>query len=459
VQQGDDFHASGPSAHPDEPEHVPANRRPSLDWAHKLRGHLEDHAWHLLFVSILAFITQLCLRIVNDGRLPPMQVVAQDAARVQELAIPGAIPDSAPGLFQQAFQRLLRWRPQGRVAELPGAGTAASNSLTTLPTGCSQYDELCHSRMLYFADAVSYDHDTSLFYTVLKDWVLYMIFMASLYSFSYVGLRRYQRRRWTSDTTKSRDDKSPSSLHRRTWSEDDAVLLEDDGVPFALCALAVAVALGSVLLVPMTVLDGLLRKHLSSEDLYGGLTAHTDLGFIWQNLFYVSTFCHFLVLPFAFLYTESEGLELERTAATSAGRKVLSRLRETSVTLALVLALVALLVQVLDSLHVPLMQQERLTLSYVVTAMLGSIIFLVLVPFGFEGVCVCMCVVCVVFFVSQEFSNVLCIKSSQKSFFKSSQMSSLASKGSQEFSKVFCIVVLCRKLDSNSLHNKILRRQ
>ena len=381
LQQGDDFHASGPSAHPDEHAHVPSNRRPSLDWANRLRGYIEDNAWYSLVVSILAVITQICLRIVNDSRPLPTAVAAQDAARVQVLAIPGAISDSTPGLFQ----RLLRWKSQGRIAELPGAGTAASTSLTTLPTGCSQYDELCHSRMLYFADAVSYDHDTSLFYTVLKDWVLYMIFMASLYSFSYVGLRRYQRRRWTSDTNKSRDHRSPPTLHRRTWSEDDAVLLEDDGVPFALCALAVAVALGSVLLVPMTVLDGLLRKHLSSEDLYGGLTAHTDLGFIWQNLFYVSTFCHFLVLPFAFLYTESEGLELERTAATSAGRKVLSRLKETSVTLALVLALVALLVQVLDSLHVPLMQQERLTLSYVVTAMLGSIIFLVLVPFGFEG--------------------------------------------------------------------------
>eukprot|EP00802_Teleaulax_amphioxeia_P004887 Tamp_04891.p1 GENE.Tamp_04891~~Tamp_04891.p1 ORF type:complete len:538 (+),score=84.00 Tamp_04891:688-2301(+) len=241
--------------------------------------------------------------------------------------------------------------------------------------------------MLYYADAVSYDHDTSLFYTVLKDWVLYLIFMASLYSFSYVGLRRYQRRRWTSATALRRDAPSPPlsprAPLRRTWAEDDAALLEDDGVPFALCALSVAVALGSVLLVPMTVLDGLLRKHLSSEDLYGGLTAHTDLGLIWQNLFYVSTFCHLLVLPFAFLYTESEGLG--RTAGTMAGRKVLSRLRETSVTLVLVLALVALLVQVLEMLQVPLMQQQRLTLSYIVTAMLGSLIFLVLVPFGFEG--------------------------------------------------------------------------
>jgi len=104
-----------------------------------------------------------------------------------------------------------------------------------------------------------------------------------------------------------------------------------------------------------------------------------------QMLFYVSTLCHFLVVPFAFLYTESEGLGHSTARFIGGGRKVLSRLRETSVTLALVLALVALLVQVLGQLHVPLMQQQPLTLSYIVTAMLGSLIFLVLVPFGFEG--------------------------------------------------------------------------
>ena len=70
LQQGDDFHASGPSAHPDEHAHVPSNRRPSLDWANRLRGYIKgikDNAWYSLVVSILAVITQICLRIVNDS--------------------------------------------------------------------------------------------------------------------------------------------------------------------------------------------------------------------------------------------------------------------------------------------------------------------------------------------------------------------------------------------------------
>ena len=53
------------------------------------------------------------------------------------------------------------------------------------------------------------------------------------------------------------------------------------------------------------VLDGLLRTYLKGEDIYVGL-ASTDLGVVWQMLFYVSTACHFVVLPFAFFYTESE---------------------------------------------------------------------------------------------------------------------------------------------------------
>ena len=90
-------------------------------------------------------------------------------------------------------------------------------------------------------------------------------------------------------------------------------------------------------------------------------------------LFYVSTVCHFIVLPFAFLYTESEGLGrkvgmngslLSRVREASS---VWSRVRETSLTLLLILALLALLVQVLQMLHVPLMQHQRLTLSYIVS--------------------------------------------------------------------------------------------
>ena len=334
---------------------TPATRRPGLDGdkhstsqTQQLRVMLDDPwtAWYLLGTSILAVATQICLRIVQEEGKP------QSAAAAGSLNAQHSVSVAESGTQEEVVNDVKNDSPASLHA-------------------CEAFDEECHARMLAFAEAASYHQNTSRFYSELKDYVLHAIFIFSLYAFSYAGLRRYQRFRRIRGSSRA-------APPRRT-SEEVAALLEDDAVPFALCSLAVSVALGSMLLVPLTVLDGLLRTYLSSEELYGGL-ASTDLSFIWQLLAVVSTACHFVLLPFAFFYTESEGLG--RSAIGQ--RRFFSRMRETTVTLALVLALVSLLVKVLEFMQVPYMQLERLTLSYIATSMLGSLIFLILVPFGFE---------------------------------------------------------------------------
>ena len=299
-------------------EHDPATVRAqeltlSQPLSEAIRGHFEDpwHAWFLLSISILAVSTQIALRIVHDGNNKPDTPIR-------------ALTDEGQAATQLGMGSLV-----ARGAKNSAGTAAASPEQTEEHLGgaaCSPFDEDCHARMLDYAEAASYGADTSttLFYTELKDWVLYMIFFVSLYAFCYLGLARYRRRRRTSASTKQQEIRvmggknhqgQGSARGSQSWSQrqldDDAVLLtelqEDDALPFALCSLSVAVALGSMLLVPMTILDSLLRKYLSHEDIYGGL-ASTDLGFIWHMLFYVSSACHFIVLPFAFLYTESEGL-------------------------------------------------------------------------------------------------------------------------------------------------------
>ena len=334
---------------------TPAARRPGLDGdkhstcqTQQLRVMLDDPwtAWYLLGTSILAVATQICLRIVQEEGKP------QSAAAAGSLNAQHSVSVAELGTQEEVVNDVKNDSPASLHA-------------------CEAFDEECHARMLAFAEAASYHQNTSRFYSELKDYVLHAIFIFSLYAFSYAGLRRYQRFRRIRGSSRA-------APPRRT-SEEVAALLEDDAVPFALCSLAVSVALGSMLLVPLTVLDGLLRTYLSSEELYGGL-ASTDLSFIWQLLAVVSTACHFVLLPFAFFYTESEGLG--RSAIGQ--RRFFSRMRETTVTLALVLALVSLLVKVLEFMQVPYMQLERLALSYIATSMLGSLIFLILVPFGFE---------------------------------------------------------------------------
>lgn len=107
----------------------------------------------------------------------------------------------------------------------------------------------------------------------------------------------------------------------------------------------------------------------------------SDFGDVWEMLFPLSNLCHFVVIPSAFFYSESEGLGLwwRPSHPTS---KVFSRLIETGVTVSLVLALLSLPLMVFQSLRA--VQLEQLAFSYVMTSSCGASIFLVFAPFGFD---------------------------------------------------------------------------
>ncbi len=164
---------------------------------------------------------------------------------------------------------------------------------------------------------------------------------------------------------------------------------EVDHIPFALCAFAVAVALGALFLVPLTMVDASLSKvGASGPGLYGGLGS-TDVGALWEALFPLSDLCHFVVLPFAFFFCESEGF--------GGRRRLVSKVLETAVTLALVLALLRLLLLVVHCLQpavdgdgagdgwaVALGLGGGFSLSYILTSSVGASVFLAAAPFGFE---------------------------------------------------------------------------
>jgi len=255
-----------------------------------------SHAWFLLFISIIAIVSQLCIRILHEDK--------PAASRTQTQTSKSAVEDANGGVDAIVTQKM----PNSAVQDVNGgvsaivAQTLAEPAAVNVrsaghlvgdgdaPSTCGPFDEECHARVLEYSEAVSYGADSGVFYTELKDWVLYMIFFVSLYAFSYVGLRRYQRRRRTSSVYSSQTpphengqthkaEGSRRHGHARgaaaaapgqvrdapSWSDEDSAAHEDDALPFALCSLSVAVALGSVLLVPMTIVDGLLRKYLAAE--------------------------------------------------------------------------------------------------------------------------------------------------------------------------------------------------
>ena len=108
---------------------------------------------------------------------------------------------------------------------------------------------------------------------------------------AFAGLRRYQAGpgRGGADRRRSRSPAplSPVALSPGLGSADGATEApsapaEDDALPFALCVLSVAVALGAILLIPLTMLDQLMSAVLvAAPDLYGGL-GDTNVGALWE---------------------------------------------------------------------------------------------------------------------------------------------------------------------------------
>mmetsp|Transcript_4199 Transcript_4199/g.10177 ORF Transcript_4199/g.10177 Transcript_4199/m.10177 type:complete len:629 (+) Transcript_4199:1618-3504(+) len=337
------------------------DRKPVLS---TLKEYLDDPwmAWYFLFMSIIAVATQISVRFFQEFQsAKSLQRNSSPTRRHQEEStIPNAYPTG--GLNFARFWKGIFRKPRQ---------AAISNDDSLSPSQCGPFDEVCASRLLDYSDAVSYNADTHTFYTILKDYMLYVLYFFALYAVAHTRLKRYQRANQTKNISRKLNPAESQDVDL-DWDESAQ---DDETLPFALCTFTVCVSLGSVLLVPLTIFDALLRKYVSGEDMYGGLGS-TNVGVLWELLFSLSNMCHYLIIPFSFLYIESEGF------GGSRGRSFFSRLRETTMTLILILILMWLLLYILQKLS--LLHVERLAFSYLLTASIGSCIFLVSAPFGFE---------------------------------------------------------------------------
>jgi len=157
--------------------HTPSTRRADAPaWAQTLRGHLEDpwQAWYLLFVSILAVVTQIWLRIIDEGKISSPDPPAAHSASPEPtyVAVPPAAHDAArpslqkvfpqvKGLFIRSFEKLVGG--VGKVAKQ----AAEREVMPPQSQGCDANDSACldGTHGLDFVEGVSYDQNTSLFYT------------------------------------------------------------------------------------------------------------------------------------------------------------------------------------------------------------------------------------------------------------------------------------------------------
>lgn len=121
--------------------------------------------------------------------------------------------------------------------------------------------------------------------------VIVLLMFISLYVFSYFLLLHYHTKR-----------------ERHSWLEDDAKVHR---ISLHLCALTVSNSFGAILMLPMSMIGNEvvhLYPHSYLLQWLNGALIHT----IWELIFMISNASLFILIPFSYLFTESEGLSGHR---------------------------------------------------------------------------------------------------------------------------------------------------
>jgi hypothetical protein len=206
-----------------------------------------------------------------------------------------------------------------------------------------------------------------IFHNVVRQQIVELLLFVLLYTVSYIILCTFKRQ--------------PDHDEFYAVDAEDAVVYR---VSLWICTFAMSVSLGAVLLLPMSIIanEALLMfpnsyylQWINSSLIYG----------LWNSIFLCSNVSLFILLPFAYLFTESEGLPGSK-------KGIMSRVYETLAVLVLLTILIYGLARLVsfmvdddkDSRKV-LVGIWNFSLSYLYSciSLLGVLMLLVCTPVGF----------------------------------------------------------------------------
>ncbi|XP_077484435.1 LMBR1-like protein lilipod isoform X2 [Amblyomma americanum] len=151
-----------------------------------------------------------------------------------------------------------------------------------------------------------------LFHNAVREILIHFLFFVVLYVFAYVLISKFKKKK---DDYFADDD-------------EDAVVYR---ISLWMCCFSLAVSLGAALLLPVSIISNEVLLLYPSSFYMQWLNSSLIHG-LWNEIFLFSNVSIFILLPFAYLFTESEGLPGSR-------RGLISRLYETFLVLMLVAAL------------------------------------------------------------------------------------------------------------------------
>ncbi|KAL6267235.1 hypothetical protein P5V15_000310 [Pogonomyrmex californicus] len=205
-----------------------------------------------------------------------------------------------------------------------------------------------------------------LFHNTVRENIIFLLLFLLLYISSYALIARFRRR--------DRED-------YLSVDEDEATVYR---ISLWLCTVALAVSIGATLLLPVSIASNEVLILYPKSYYVKWLNSSLIQG-LWNHVFLFSNLSLFVFLPFAYLFTESEGFEGHK-------KGVMARVYETVTVLcllgALVLGMTYVLSALLDyqnsSLHTLLnLWSYYLPFLYSCVSFVGVVMLLVCTPVGF----------------------------------------------------------------------------
>ncbi|XP_020292441.1 protein Lilipod [Pseudomyrmex gracilis] len=205
-----------------------------------------------------------------------------------------------------------------------------------------------------------------LFHNTVRENIIFLLLFLLLYITSYALIARFRRR--------DRDD-------YLSVDEDEATVYR---ISLWLCTVALAVSVGATLLLPVSIASNEVLILYPNSYYVKWLNSSLIQG-LWNHVFLFSNLSLFVFLPFAYLFTESEGFEGHR-------KGVMARVYETVTILCLlgtlILGMTYVLSTVLDyqntSVHTLLnVWSYYLPFLYSCVSFVGVVMLLVCTPVGF----------------------------------------------------------------------------
>uniref|UniRef100_A0A1E1XFX3 Putative lipocalin-interacting membrane receptor limr n=1 Tax=Amblyomma aureolatum TaxID=187763 RepID=A0A1E1XFX3_9ACAR len=203
------------------------------------------------------------------------------------------------------------------------------------------------------------------FHNAIREILIHFLFFVVLYVFAYVLISKFKKKK----------------EYYFADDDEDAVVYR---ISLWMCCFSLAVSLGAALLLPVSIISNEVLLLYPSSFYMQWLNSSLIHG-LWNEIFLFSNVSIFILLPFAYLFTESEGLPGSR-------RGLISRLYETFLVLMLVAALLFgmtfLLSAILDygraSIHsLFALWRGYLPFLYSCLSCFGVMLLLICTPVGF----------------------------------------------------------------------------